>query len=351
MPQVPRSSHDQAVGEHTWPRRIVLGAAAAVAVASALSAGYLAYADRRDQSRFPSPGELVDVPGHGRRHLWRHGPGTGTPIVVVACLGGSVTGWADLAPRLAEHGPVLLYDRDGIGWSPATRRWSTSLAQEMDELEAVLVASGLDGPYVLVGHSTGGIVSRHFAARHPDQVAALVMVDSSHENMTDRLAAADPPPWWRWWEPRWGSAVAERLKPVGLRRLAHDLGWLPSGRASSAQFNADEYLDAHIAHSLGASSRWGGTSELAGLDNSLRRTSLAELGDTPLIVITGGPGTYPQRQRWYPEWQKLQAEIAATSTRSQQIVAPDAGHHVHRDEPDLVVDAILAAQSDAATRG
>lgn len=333
----------------TVGRRIVIATATAASAASIISVGYLAYAERRDRRRFPPPGELLDIPGHGRRHLWRHGPETGTPIVVVPCLGGSVTGWADLAIRLAEQGPVLLYDRNGIGWSDRSRRWSTSLADQVHELEAVLAASKLESPYVLVGHSTGGIVSRHFAARHPEQVAGLVMVDSSHEDMTERLDAYDPPPRWQVWKPRWGSALVGRLKPVGLRRLAFDLGWLPSERTGSARFNALEYADAHAAHGLGRNSRWGGAAELAGLDQSLARSQMPDLGDLPLTVITGGPGEHPQRQRWYPEWTRLQAEMAATSTRSHQVLAPDAGHHVHRDEPDLVVDAILAAQRAART--
>ncbi|MEJ2870491.1 hypothetical protein WCD74_22175 [Actinomycetospora sp. OC33-EN08] len=67
-------------------------------------------------------------------------------------------------------------------------------------------------------------------------------------------------------------------------------------------------------------------------------------------MITGGPGHHPDRQRWYPEWQKLQSEIVATPTRSRQIVAPETGHHVHRDDPDLVINAILTAYRDAASR-
>jgi pimeloyl-ACP methyl ester carboxylesterase len=108
---------------------------------------------------------MVDVPGHGRRHLWLRGSSDrpGPVVVVVACLGGSVLGWAGIADQLEKHVQVLLYDRAGLGWSDAPRRWSTSIIAMVEELETVLAASQRPGPYLLVGHSIGGVVARQYA--------------------------------------------------------------------------------------------------------------------------------------------------------------------------------------------
>lgn len=343
---------DSRAGRASIIRLVGAGLGAAVLAMAGTSAGYLAYADRRDRRRFPPPGRVVDVPGHGRRHLWVRGPADhdGPLIVVVACLGGSVLGWASITERLTPHAQVLLYDRSGLGWSDATRRWATSIDDMVDELAAVLAASEPPGPYLLVGHSIGGIVARQYAARCPGQVAGLVMVDSSHEQMDARLKAADPPPWWRAWQPRWGNSVTQRARLLGLRRLAYDLGLLPSLRKNASKFVPEDYLDAEMSHDLGGNARWGDAAELAGLSN-LAATPLRPVRDIALTVITGGPSESPQRQRWYPTWLELQTELVELSMRSNQVMAPNAGHHVHIDEPQLVVDAVLAAHRDAARAG
>src|SRR6187402_2695111 len=123
--------------------------------------------------RFPPPGQLIDVGGH-RLHLYATGQG---PVVVFdAALGGSSISWTLVTPHVTPFARVCLYDRAGFGWSDAGPMPRTA-GRIADELRVLLDRSGEKPPYVLVGHSFGGLVMRIFAKRYPDVSAGLVLVD------------------------------------------------------------------------------------------------------------------------------------------------------------------------------
>ncbi|MGH9331314.1 MAG: alpha/beta fold hydrolase, partial [Vicinamibacterales bacterium] len=125
---------------------------------------------------FP-PGRLIDVGGY-RLHL--NGTGAGRPTVVLdAALGGSSVSWALVQPEVARFTRVCSYDRAGFGWSDAGPMPRT-VGRIVGELRTLLDRAGEPSPYVLVGHSFGGLVLRVFAARYPADVAGLVLVDPAH---------------------------------------------------------------------------------------------------------------------------------------------------------------------------
>jgi pimeloyl-ACP methyl ester carboxylesterase len=135
---------------------------------------YQTFGRWRDARRFPPPGRLIQI-GASRLHL--HRTGTGSPSVVLeAGIAGTSLTWSLVQPGLAELTTVASYDRTGLGWSDScsTPRTVHTMVQE---LSSMLVESGLSGPYVLVGHSFGGLLVRAYAAAYPEQVAALVLVD------------------------------------------------------------------------------------------------------------------------------------------------------------------------------
>ncbi len=159
--------------------------AAAAAAALACPIGYQAYASRRDLSRYPLPGERVDVGGY-RLHVHAEGRGQPGPAVLLeAGLGCPLDTWGWIQPRIARTAPVISYDRAGIGGSDRGPR-PRSARLILDELDRVLAATGLPGPYVLVGHSFGGLLVRAFAARHPGDVAGLVLADATHPDQLRR---------------------------------------------------------------------------------------------------------------------------------------------------------------------
>jgi pimeloyl-ACP methyl ester carboxylesterase len=162
-----------------WIRKVLLWSLAALLVALVVGAIYQAIATEIDQrSAFPEPGEMVDVGDH-RLHMNCVGQGS-PPVVLDAGLGYTSVEWSGwVQPEVAEHTRVCAYDRAGMGWSepgPGAPRATQTTA----ELHALLGEADEEGPYVLVGHSLAGLYSCIYADRYPEEVAGMVLVDSSH---------------------------------------------------------------------------------------------------------------------------------------------------------------------------
>ena len=135
----------------------LLGTLALPVVAGAV---YQAIGTWRDRRRFPPPGRLVRF---NERRMHIHVTGAGTPTVVFESgMGASCLSWTLVQPQVAQFARAVSYDRAGHGWSDPTRRPRTA-RQIAQELHTLLDATGVPGPYVLVGHSFGGYVNRAFA--------------------------------------------------------------------------------------------------------------------------------------------------------------------------------------------
>lgn len=145
-------------------------------LAALIAAGliYQALGRYHDRRRFPPPGRLIAV---GDRRLHLHEQGTGSPAVILeAGIAGSSLGWALVQPRIAAFTRVCSYDRAGLGWSDAAIA-PPSVQQMFADLDAVLSVAGVPPPYVLVGHSFGGLLVRAYAHYKPENVAGLVLLD------------------------------------------------------------------------------------------------------------------------------------------------------------------------------
>ncbi len=127
----------------------------------------------------PPLGRFYDV---GGRRLLLHRSGSGSPAVVFLSGGGTVgLDYLNVQQRAAELTTSVLYDRAGTGWSDRIDLPRTS-AQVTDELRELLRTAGVPAPYLLVGHSLGGLYARHYAQRFPDEIAALLLLDPAHED-------------------------------------------------------------------------------------------------------------------------------------------------------------------------
>ena len=134
---------------------------------------YQSLGKRLDQKRMPPPGRLVTVNGRSIHLLEK---GTGRPVILEAGIAGTSLGWTLLHDRLSSEARVISYDRAGLGWSDAVRTPRT-LSNAVNELRELLKVTGISPPYILVGHSYGGLIVHHYASLHPDEVSGLVLVD------------------------------------------------------------------------------------------------------------------------------------------------------------------------------
>ena len=242
--------------------------------------------------------QLFDVGGH-RLHAVRSGSGPGPTIVLEAGLGNDLTTWDPVVARLAELAPVVAYSRGGYGESePGTLPRSTE--KLVAELDALLTASGAEAPYVLVGHSWGGVIARAYAIAFPDKVAGLVMVDASHEQQFIRFRAAD-------------SVRMDQQRASQRTRIAEN----PNATGPLAEM-----------------------AEVVALTDRGTMPSGSALPDVPVAILTStqtGPNSTPEARRI---WRAMHAEWAAQVTQSLHISTARSGHYVHRDEPELFLTAV-----------
>jgi pimeloyl-ACP methyl ester carboxylesterase len=139
------------------------------------------------------PGVLIDV---GARKLHAIVVGEGSPaVVMISGMGDFAVDWALVQPQIGKFTRAIAYDRAGDGWSDPAPDATGGLLADADDLHALLVHAKVPPPYVLVGHSWGGAIARVYAAKHPADVAGMVLIDSTHgqrERLDGRATGAGP---------------------------------------------------------------------------------------------------------------------------------------------------------------
>ena len=249
---------------------------------------------------------MIEVAGHS---LFVTATGEKKPTVLLeAGLGGDHTSWAQVQPAVAELARVCSYDRAGLGQSGPTTTPRTS-ADVVQDLHQLLAAAGESGPYLLVGHSFGGLFVRHFAHTYPDEVVGVILVDAVHEEWWQRAAALLPLP---------GDEEKEQL-----RTFRH--------------YVTVEYADP--------------TLNPEGIDipaTAKELQAVTTLGDLPLLVLVAGvpllgdgvltPALTGQLNQLLHE--TLPAALTKLSTQSLRITVDHSGHNIPTEQPNVVVAAI-----------
>ena len=306
-----------------WVRRLVAGAALTLALLAVAGLAYQAIASALDARRFPPPGKMVDVGGH-RLHLYSTGEGSPTVIMEAGIEGCSLT-WCKVQPEVAKFTRVCSYDRAGLGWSDAGPMPRTG-RQIVGELHALLQNAGIPGPYVLVGHSFGGLVVRLFAGEFPQEVADMVLVDSAHEDQFAGPMPEEDKGFITWLH---GHVAAERRwAAFGITRLFYvkDDPKLPADvRAEERALRSRAaFWDARY------SEEWPTDENVTHEDSQAWKAG--PLPQVPLVVLTAGG--HP------PKMIELQNELASRSANSLHLTVSDTGHFIQLDQPNAVVDAI-----------
>jgi pimeloyl-ACP methyl ester carboxylesterase len=284
---------------------------------------YQIVATALDKRHYPPPGKLVSINGH-RLHIQSDGRGSPT-VILEAGLGAMSSGWGWIQPEVAKFTRVVSYDRAGLGWSEADN-FSPSALHRAWQLHKLLQTSGIDGPYVLAGHSMGGLLVRVFANQYPDETVGIVLIDASHPDQYVRSPAIRR-------HMNSGFQLLKRmplltkLGYVRLTRVFHSQAEaLPALQRAEAEAFLSSYN--HFKTTLKESLAW--------------HTVCAEvrcarnLGSMPLAVVSAGKNLLPGAC-------ELQAELAALSSDSMHLVVPGADHVTlvtHREHAQSVVEAI-----------
>ena len=278
-------------------------AAAAWVVAVALSSQASAIADKQIDGRF-------DV---GNRSIRLACRGVGEPTVVLDAGMGTAPvedpGWQLIADKIAPVTRVCLYDRAGLGTSdPAPKGLRTSIDFARD-LHAALNKAGVEAPYLLVGHSVGGLHAQVFASRYPSDVAGLVLVSSTHADQMETWLGLLPP------------AAQGEEKPVTDARA------FLSGMLEDPGKN-EESLDVRTS--------------------TAQARRLKTLGSKPVIVATHSPSyrmvpgmSEPLAIGLETATQGLQKQFLSLSSNAKQNIAAKAGHGLPHEDPEFVVANIL----------
>ena len=331
-----------------WLKRIAIGAAALVAIALLSGASYEQLMRHRASDASSVPGRLVDV-GGGRR-IQVDCRGTGSPTVVLESgldNFGSLS-WAAVHDSIAASSRVCAYSRAGIMWSDPSDA-PFDLATEARDLHRTLSIAHERGPYVMVGHSIGGPYVMGFTHAYPSEVAGLVFVDASHPDQFTRFQTITgkwlaPPPG----EVKLGAALAW----TGLVRL------LPVGETPASWPTATRRATSYLPTSLGSLSK-----ETAAVPTTLAAAStMRELGDRPLVVLTAGMEqpqaalrsmgiTREQGIQMRMAVRSMHDEQAAWSTHGRHELVPDAGHYIQFDRPEVVVHAVREVVAAVRAKG
>jgi pimeloyl-ACP methyl ester carboxylesterase len=319
-------------------RRVSLIAVASLLALAGAGAFYERAGARRDRQRLPQVGRSVDV---GGRSMNIFCSGEGTPAVILdSGAGSSGIAWSHIQPQIAATTRACWFDRAGLGWSDPARFPRTSAVMSA-ELHDLLQAAGVSPPYVLVGHSLGGLNARVYNGMYPADVAGAVLVDAAHEDEPRRA----PPPMRgysapRWlWRPIW--VVGEVAQVTGLLRLLTPAADLPAAGATREQ----------IVAALAAQPKSSAVHFDASMPESYAQAERAAgFGNKPLIVLTRGrvPPSGPnasEEERQVAAYERmwmheLQPKLAKLSTRGRQVIVSNSGHGIPREAPDAVIHAV-----------
>jgi pimeloyl-ACP methyl ester carboxylesterase len=324
-------------------------------IAAILAAGffYQSLGAWRDRRRFTRAGRWVEI-GGGQK-LFVVEKGTGAPAVLFeAGITATNLNWRHIQDKVAGFTATAAYDRSGLGWSSpcCSRRTPGNISAE---LHTMLASAGIEPPYILVGHSFGGLCVQRYAALYPEEVAGLVLVDpmrceewpplnpdkQSMINRGRRLSAYAVP------VARFGllrlvinsllgrsSGLPGRIAKEGglggrhvLKRLTDEVGKMPREiwPVIAAHWSRPEYY-------------LGMQRYVSAVPDTVSEMCQAEpIRDIPVLVLTPGSSVPLSEQC-----------LAKIGNNVRQVIAEESAHWIHLDEPDLVVDSIRTMVSNVS---
>lgn len=332
-PTVEESGNQQKTGSGCliWVKRIFLTLMIVLIGLSLMGITYQSLSTQADKNKYPAPGQLIDIGGY-RLHLYCMGElADGSPTVILEQgLGGTSPAWVLIQPEVAKKTRVCSYDRAGLGWSdPAPKGTPRDGQRVADELHTLLQNADVPGPYVMVGHSSGGLYALSFAHQYPNEVVGVVLLDSSHPD--------------QWISTPTGQNLYKSIaRTYSITSILARLGFLRLRAKSQPALGLPELQNKELLAFNSATQDWDAQAAeflaTIDLDNEVRVAG--SLGNLPLFVLTatdhGGPSEMEQ------SWQEMQNELAGLSTNSVHKVLDGARHESLWADPKFASESVAA---------
>jgi pimeloyl-ACP methyl ester carboxylesterase len=298
------------------------------------------------------PDRLVDI-GAGRR-LNVHCVGQGSPTVIFESgLGDQSRAWAMVQPAVGNKTQACSYDRAGLGFSDLSDRPGTS-ENAVNDLHRLLLAAAIKPPYILAGHSLGGMYVRLYTDRYRSEVVGLVLVDSVSEEQGRRTFALDPR------TQKLNDDFVESIRTDCVPAAENAFKVNPAFRekcAGSADPRfSEEFNRAFLAnHSRPDYFRavYSEYSNVFTVSSDQVRAAKRSFGDLSLIVLRHAPftrqpkETQEMRDAKNALWKDMQDDLAKLSSKGIDILVPGASHYIQFDNPQIVIDAIYEEINEA----
>ena len=308
---------------------------------------------RRDRRRYTSEGRWIDIGGKRKLYLVEKGS-SGPTVLFEAGIAATNLNWFHIQEAVSRFASTASYDRGGLGWSSPCRTARTP-ANLAAELHQMLEGAGIKPPYILVGHSFGGLVMRRFALNFPEEVTSMVLVDP--------MRCEEWPPL----NPGKQSEIDRGRKlfrfaipaaRIGVARLAVASLFLRSGLAAQqlagAAGNGGRHVLDRIKDEVGKMPRevwpivaahWSRPGNYTGMrkhveavPDTVREMHNAEpIQKIPVLVLTPGKSTPLSEE-----------QIGRIGSSVQQVIASKSAHWIHLDQPELVIDSIWNMVMSAA---
>jgi pimeloyl-ACP methyl ester carboxylesterase len=298
------------------------------------------------------PDRLVDIENGRKMNI--HCVGTGSPTVILeAGLGDQIRAWATVQPQISERTRACSYDRAGLGFSDASYRPGTS-ANAVADLHQLLIAASVKPPYVLVGHSLGGMYVRLYADKYRSEVVGIVLVDPVSEEQGRRYTLLDIST--KTLNDRYVESLRSECIPAAVRGFEKGSPIYkrcvgePDARFSD-QFS--QALAANQSTAVHFQAVWSEWANVFTTSSDQVRAVKRSFGNMPLIVLSRAPfalepnETQEMRDAKNRLWMELHDDIARLSARGINRVVSGAGHYIQFDQPNAVIEAVFEVLNQA----
>jgi pimeloyl-ACP methyl ester carboxylesterase len=317
-----------------WIKRVLLGFF--ILTILVITIGFIFERISRSNAESIIPhGEFADVGGH-KLHYYKKGNDEPTVVFESAFDPSGHLQWFNLQQEISKFATTISYDRAGILWSERGKNPKTGKAMA-EELHVLLEKTGVSKPYILIGHSLGGIILRSFISKYPQDVRGVILVDASCPNEEDYLS-----------DELYTMVSQDRL-PSGFLKFANSVGLV---RLMFKDMFPDKeeynYLNT-LMPALLYKSAYGILEEQDQMPLLNKEANkITSFNSIPLYVLSASDRNNFDhlfsderiKNEFVDAKVKMQKDLLKLSTNSEQILVPNSSHYINEDQPEVIIEAV-----------